>query len=410
MKKDLVVALILLFFQSAKTTDDLINRKRKAIIENRIYNGAEVDKDQCQYFVRINGPLGDLVCGGTLVAPNIVLTAAHCTNNTNLVDSGFFVEVWGASVEDGNIAQITKVRQHDNFEIISNYSIYTNDVALLQVNRSFNSTYVVELKKEPLSPYDQLTIIGQGVTESGSKVDSNTLLKTSVKYIPNNTCSEIYSEFLPLDDTMLCAWGGDNNIADACSGDSGGPAIDAVDGCNGQQVGITSFGPLPCGSTLFPGVYCRISTVFNWIRSNICDMISDKEDEDGVGVDYNKPWFCNECGDGNPRAKVSFYKNGIEISRICDIFRVSERLKEYCNSTDLTDNRSPIGTKIKDVCVHECNSNCSSLSPTTGRPTIRRTRRPRRRTQRPISYSSTRSHNTQTRSYNERQIDGSETT
>jgi len=73
-------------------------------------------------------------------------------------------------------------------------------------------------------------------------------------------------------DNMMCARGSDQ---DACKGDSGGPMIVAGSSAAGDvQVGIISWG-LGCATESFPGVYSRISWEYNWIASNMCEMLSD---------------------------------------------------------------------------------------------------------------------------------------
>lgn len=86
-------------------------------------------------------------------------------------------------------------------------------------------------------------------------------------------CKQVYkSKGITLRSGQLCA-GGENGI-DSCKGDSGGPLM-AIDGRTyldrpyWYSVGIVSFGPTPCGSIGWPGVYTRVSSYINWILQNI---------------------------------------------------------------------------------------------------------------------------------------------
>ena len=69
---------------------------------------------------------------------------------------------------------------------------------------------------------------------------------------------------------------------DSCQGDSGGPLVIRSDSGD-MQVGVVSWG-IGCAHDDFPGVYARLSSVYDWIRKNVCEGSSD-------------PPASFECGD-----------------------------------------------------------------------------------------------------------------
>ena len=69
---------------------------------------------------------------------------------------------------------------------------------------------------------------------------------------------------------MLCAEYPGVGGKDACQGDSGGPLVCNL---NGKAIiaGVVSWG-IGCAKPEFPGVYARVTTVLNWIKSNMVKL------------------------------------------------------------------------------------------------------------------------------------------
>jgi len=83
-----------------------------------------------------------------------------------------------------------------------------------------------------------------------------------VPYVSSARCSFVYPGTID-NESMLCAG---QQGRDSCQGDSGGPIMDRS---TGAQVGVVSFG-IGCGTSLFPGVYARLSGAIDWIDDQIC--------------------------------------------------------------------------------------------------------------------------------------------
>lgn len=122
------------------------------------------------------------------------------------------------------------------------------------------------------SERDTLTVVGWGVTQFGvySSVP-DIFQEVDITYMPNSDCKiatneygQSYGEWITED--HLCAW---QEGKDSCYGDSGSPLIkrgksDEED----VQVGIVSWG-VDCAGPL-PGVYSRLSFMYEWVRESIC--------------------------------------------------------------------------------------------------------------------------------------------
>jgi len=206
--------------------------------------------------------MANYMCGGTLIAENIVLTAAHCTlaySSDKVVIGGYGSIYYGPDYRQ-DVIPIKKIIPHpeygDENKIENDYM-----VVVLEWESKHQPACIAD-KDEMLAPGSELRVIGFGHTESGEKgSDSEFLMEANVPYIDNKKCGKLYrGKYIP--SNMMCTSSDEGR--DACQGDSGGPLIkygttDAED----VVVGITSWG-WGCGT--YPGVYARISKEYDWIK------------------------------------------------------------------------------------------------------------------------------------------------
>ncbi|KAL3286010.1 hypothetical protein HHI36_000524 [Cryptolaemus montrouzieri] len=85
-------------------------------------------------------------------------------------------------------------------------------------------------------------------------------------------CKSLYSYAdIELSEEQLCAGG--EKEKDSCKGDSGGAlmtvGVDQRGNVNWYSAAVVSFGPDPCGSVGWPGVYTRTSKYMDWILTNM---------------------------------------------------------------------------------------------------------------------------------------------
>lgn len=84
-------------------------------------------------------------------------------------------------------------------------------------------------------------------------------------------CASTYKRLnVTIGPKQICAGG--QKGKDSCRGDSGGPLMASIrqqDGYNFFSLGIVSFGPTPCGTQGWPGVYTRIQDYIPWIYSKL---------------------------------------------------------------------------------------------------------------------------------------------
>merc|ERR1711992_359576 len=207
---------------------------------------------------------GSLMCGGSLVKENMVVTAGHCCDGQSASRLGVRVGNHHLYEDDPDQADIAvkTVMLHEQYD---SWTI-TNDICLLELDGMADlSSSVIDTISIPSSGQEyeaghMCTVSGWGTTSEGGSL-ARTLMKVDVPVVSDDDCRDAYGQN-DIADSMICA-GLDAGGKDSCQGDSGGPFM-----CGSGLDGIVSWG-YGCAQPGFPGVYTQTSYFVSWINSHM---------------------------------------------------------------------------------------------------------------------------------------------
>jgi trypsin len=233
----------------------------------RIMGGEEAAPGEFAFQVSLQKSSGAHYCGGALISPRHVLTAAHCGDPARVVIGAQDAKATNACAD---VLGVKSVTRHPDFEDGRNY----NDIAIIELDRPARYPFA-ETNRAVASetPGRSASIAGWGTLFEGGPV-AGKLMKTEVPLQARKACEAIYGTLHP---GMFCA-GHDAGRQDTCQGDSGGPLFVTTGKAEGQAprfsvLGVTSFG-VGCGQEMAYGVYTRVSVYADFIckatQGNVC--------------------------------------------------------------------------------------------------------------------------------------------
>ncbi|WP_086665687.1 S1 family peptidase [Lentzea kentuckyensis] len=220
-----------------------------AAANEQVVGGERASIEANPWAVYLTDDRGAQFCGGTIVAPTKVLTAAHCALGHSPSDLRVVAGREDKQDRDSGVSVMpVDVWIHKQYVSADE----GEDVAVLTLKTALPYTPlpIAEPADRALyQPGTQLRALGWGRTSENGKT-SRYLLQATVPVLSDEFCVETYPQFVKTD--MFCA-GYEGGKIDTCQGDSGGPIV-----AQGKLVGVTSWGE-GCARRGKPGVYVRLS-------------------------------------------------------------------------------------------------------------------------------------------------------
>lgn len=216
-------------------------------------------------------------CSGTVVAPNVVLTAGHCVEDIvtgERTPPGRYTVVTGSrDIRDSTIRQVSKVVRTIPYPGFNRFKVH-GDAGLLVLATPTTAPPVALAGPTDallLAPNTPTWIAGWGLSGKPPKLKLSPILRRGATFVQRRLYCRNHSRvFYPFFNysSQLCTITPPGFAIGTCHGDSGGPALAFREDGTPVQIGVTSLGAADC-NTHVPDIFTRVDRIYPWIAEQV---------------------------------------------------------------------------------------------------------------------------------------------
>ncbi|KAJ1963258.1 hypothetical protein IWQ62_003275 [Dispira parvispora] len=245
----------------------------------RILGGENAKKGQVPFYgdIYFKSDMSNY-CGGSLIAEEWFLTAAHCVtdygegNNSTAIPipaDEMAVDLGDANGKSPHNVDIAEAFYHEQYNATGNVD---NDIALIRLAEKVklnDNINVVKIYSGKLQVNDNMMVAGKGWVELEHETASDTLKVVTLAVAEPAACQKLFGSYGDANGPLVCL--GVQDGRSSCFGDSGGPMYTVNANKQSALVGVTSFGAKEKGSTAACGgdgnveIYTHVYHYIDWI-------------------------------------------------------------------------------------------------------------------------------------------------
>lgn len=208
-------------------------------------------------------------CTGTVVAPDLVLTAGHCAENmkTGVPNKASGYSVVTGSLDwakaGGQVSKVSGVLVYEGFH----RRVDNDDAALLVLSTPTTAPPIALASASDMGQFQSgaaAMIAGWGRTFFRQKLPTEDLLWANTVVQGHRWCRRNAPPFYAASE--ICTIDPPHYATGACEGDSGGPLVGTGPAGEPMQIGITVHGYAKC-STRRPSVFTRVDLISSWVHT-----------------------------------------------------------------------------------------------------------------------------------------------